>query len=240
MGMREPERPHPARRRRHLRLAGPRDPRGRHRLHPRGPAPPRDAPRGAALGERHPRPPDRGLNVGAGVLDQRQGAPRPRPSGSSRSTTSGPLDQRAAARCPAATSRSSSSAARCATTRGARGGAPDPRRRRRRAGRDLGPHQARPPGGLAVLLISADLEELVGLSDTIRVILRGCCPVSSTRDVVTREELGAAMTGANGRRRAGTDDDRGRPDEHPHRRPPHPDGDGGAAAGDRRGLRGDA
>ena len=27
--------------------------------------------------------------------------------------------------------------------------------------------------GLAVLLISADLEELIGLSDTIRVILRG-------------------------------------------------------------------
>ena len=34
--------------------------------------------------------------------------------------------------------------------------------------------------GLAVLLISADLEELIGLSDTIRVILRGGCRASST------------------------------------------------------------
>ena len=30
-----------------------------------------------------------------------------------------------------------------------------------------------PLGGLAVLLISADLDELIGLSDTIQVILRG-------------------------------------------------------------------
>ena len=36
--------------------------------------------------------------------------------------------------------------------------------------RDLGPHQARPAAsGLAVLLISADLDELIGLSDTIQV-----------------------------------------------------------------------
>ena len=48
---------------------------------------------------------------------------------------------------------------------------PDPRRRRRRAGRDLGPHPRRPArDGLAVLLISADLDELIGLSDTLRVI----------------------------------------------------------------------
>ncbi len=52
--------------------------------------------------------------------------------------------------------------------------APDPRRRRRRPGRDLGPHPQRPRAtGLAVLLISADLDELIGLSDTLRVILRG-------------------------------------------------------------------
>ena len=45
--------------------------------------------------------------------------------------------------------------------------APDPRRRRRRPGRDLGPHPRRPArDGLAVLLISADLDELIGLSDT--------------------------------------------------------------------------
>jgi simple sugar transport system ATP-binding protein len=51
---------------------------------------------------------------------------------------------------------------------------------------------------MAVLLISADLEELVGLSDTIRVILRGGLSAPFDPDVVTREELGAAMTGADG------------------------------------------
>lgn len=50
--------------------------------------------------------------------------------------------------------------------------------------------------GLGVLLISADLEELVGLSDTIRVILRGRLVGEFDPDTVTREELGAAMTGA--------------------------------------------
>ena len=50
--------------------------------------------------------------------------------------------------------------------------------------------------GLAVLLISADLEELIGLSDTIRVILRGRLTGPFDPDTVTSEELGAAMTGA--------------------------------------------
>ena len=50
---------------------------------------------------------------------------------------------------------------------------PDPRRRRRRPGGDLGPHRAARREGLAVLLISADLDELIGLSDRIQVILRG-------------------------------------------------------------------
>ncbi len=52
--------------------------------------------------------------------------------------------------------------------------------------------------GMGVLLISADLEELVGLSDTIRVILRGRLSGEFDPNVVTREELGAAMTGATG------------------------------------------
>ncbi len=52
--------------------------------------------------------------------------------------------------------------------------------------------------GMGVLLISADLEELVGLSDTIRVILRGALSAAYDPDTVTREELGAAMTGASG------------------------------------------
>ncbi|MGC3995943.1 MAG: ABC transporter ATP-binding protein [Propionicimonas sp.] len=51
--------------------------------------------------------------------------------------------------------------------------------------------------GMAVLLVSADLEELVGLSDTLKVILRGRLVADFDPDVVTREELGAAMTGAN-------------------------------------------
>jgi simple sugar transport system ATP-binding protein len=49
--------------------------------------------------------------------------------------------------------------------------------------------------GLGVLLISADLEELVGLSDRIRVILRGSLSGDFDPDTVTKEELGAAMTG---------------------------------------------
>ena len=52
--------------------------------------------------------------------------------------------------------------------------------------------------GLAVLLISADLEELVGLSDTVRVILRGVLSEDFDPDTVTTQELGAAMTGADG------------------------------------------
>ncbi len=50
--------------------------------------------------------------------------------------------------------------------------------------------------GLAVLLISADLEELIGLSDTIRVILRGRLTGEFDPDHVTSEQLGSAMTGA--------------------------------------------
>ncbi|KGN31033.1 sugar ABC transporter ATPase [Knoellia sinensis KCTC 19936] len=52
--------------------------------------------------------------------------------------------------------------------------------------------------GLAVLLISADLEELIGLSDTIHVILRGRLTGTFDPDTVTAEDLGAAMTGATG------------------------------------------
>jgi simple sugar transport system ATP-binding protein len=51
--------------------------------------------------------------------------------------------------------------------------------------------------GLAVLLISADLDELIGLSDTIAVILRGRLVARADPATVTPEELGAAMTGAD-------------------------------------------
>jgi general nucleoside transport system ATP-binding protein len=50
--------------------------------------------------------------------------------------------------------------------------------------------------GLAVLLISADLDELIGLSDSIKVILRGRFVADVDPAHVTPEELGGAMTGA--------------------------------------------
>jgi simple sugar transport system ATP-binding protein len=50
--------------------------------------------------------------------------------------------------------------------------------------------------GLGVLLISADLDELIGLSDRIEVILRGKLVGTFDPDDVTPEQLGSAMTGA--------------------------------------------
>ena len=49
--------------------------------------------------------------------------------------------------------------------------------------------------GLAVLLISADLDELIGLSDTIEVILRGRMVGTFDPAAVTPQDLGTAMTG---------------------------------------------
>lgn len=49
--------------------------------------------------------------------------------------------------------------------------------------------------GLAVLLISADLDELIGLSDAIKVLLRGKFVAEADPTTVTPQELGAAMTG---------------------------------------------
>ena len=50
--------------------------------------------------------------------------------------------------------------------------------------------------GLAVLLISADLDELIGLSDTLMVILRGKLVATLDPQDVTPAELGSYMTGA--------------------------------------------
>ncbi|KHL14545.1 simple sugar transport system ATP-binding protein [Mumia flava] len=50
--------------------------------------------------------------------------------------------------------------------------------------------------GLAVLLISADLDELIGLSDRIQVMLRGRLVAEFDPRDVTPQDLGAAMTGA--------------------------------------------
>jgi len=50
--------------------------------------------------------------------------------------------------------------------------------------------------GLAVLLISADLDELIGLSDSIAVLLRGKFVTTVDPQTVTPAVLGSAMTGA--------------------------------------------
>jgi simple sugar transport system ATP-binding protein len=51
---------------------------------------------------------------------------------------------------------------------------------------------------LAVLLISADLDELIGMSDRLAVILRGRLVSYCDPGTVTPEDLGSAMTGAGG------------------------------------------
>jgi simple sugar transport system ATP-binding protein len=50
--------------------------------------------------------------------------------------------------------------------------------------------------GLATLLVSADLEELIGLSDRLLVMLRGVIVAELDPRSVTPGELGSYMTGA--------------------------------------------
>ncbi|MGY1805548.1 ABC transporter ATP-binding protein [Blastococcus sp. SYSU D00922] len=50
--------------------------------------------------------------------------------------------------------------------------------------------------GMGILLISADLDELIGLSDTLQVMLRGRLVATVDPAQVTPEELGGYMTGA--------------------------------------------
>jgi simple sugar transport system ATP-binding protein len=50
--------------------------------------------------------------------------------------------------------------------------------------------------GLAVILISADLEELIGLSDRLVVMLRGDLVAELDPANVTPRDLGSFMTGA--------------------------------------------
>ena len=52
--------------------------------------------------------------------------------------------------------------------------------------------------GLGVLLVSADLDELIGLSDTLLVILRGRIVASLDPATITPADLGSYMTGARG------------------------------------------
>jgi simple sugar transport system ATP-binding protein len=49
---------------------------------------------------------------------------------------------------------------------------------------------------MGILLISADLDELIGLSDTLHVMLRGRLVATLDPRRVTPEELGGHMTGA--------------------------------------------
>ncbi|MGY1703247.1 ABC transporter ATP-binding protein [Geodermatophilus sp. SYSU D00697] len=51
-------------------------------------------------------------------------------------------------------------------------------------------------GGMGILLVSADLDELIGLSDTLHVMLRGRLVATLDPSRVTPEELGGHMTGA--------------------------------------------
>ena len=50
--------------------------------------------------------------------------------------------------------------------------------------------------GLGTLLVSADLEELIGLSDRLVVLYRGEVVATLLPDEVTPERLGSYMTGA--------------------------------------------
>jgi general nucleoside transport system ATP-binding protein len=50
--------------------------------------------------------------------------------------------------------------------------------------------------GLGIVLVSADLDELIGLSDTLHVMLRGALVATLDPSSVTPEELGGYMTGA--------------------------------------------
>lgn len=50
--------------------------------------------------------------------------------------------------------------------------------------------------GMAILLVSADLEELIGMSDVLKVMLRGRITATLDPATTTPEKLGSAMTGA--------------------------------------------
>jgi len=51
--------------------------------------------------------------------------------------------------------------------------------------------------GMATVLVSADLEEIIGMSDTIVVMLRGKIVARLDPDTVTPRDLGSYMTGAH-------------------------------------------
>ncbi len=63
--------------------------------------------------------------------------------------------------------------------------------------------------GLGVLLVSADLDELIGLSDTLLVILRGRIVATLDPATITPSELGSYMTVHGGRRHEPDEDPAG-------------------------------
>ncbi len=69
--------------------------------------------------------------------------------------------------------------------------------------------------GLAVLLISADLDELIGLSDSLRVMYRGRLVADADPATITPEELGTAMTGAASGHLEHVADEPGSPEDAP-------------------------
>ncbi|GAB3464853.1 ABC transporter ATP-binding protein [Actinophytocola sediminis] len=92
--------------------------------------------------------------------------------------------------------------------------------------------------GLAVLLVSADLDELIGLSDSIKVMLRGRFVADADPATVTPEDLGSAMTGAGEVDAAGqlvvdhtgAPEERERPDSSGAEAVERPDGTGAGIA----------
>jgi simple sugar transport system ATP-binding protein len=76
--------------------------------------------------------------------------------------------------------------------------------------------------GLGVLLISADLDELIGLSDTLRVVLRGRFVAEADPSTVTPEDLGSAMTGAGDGKPADTAGPKTPPADAPRADTPRP------------------
>ena len=85
--------------------------------------------------------------------------------------------------------------------------APDARHRRRRPGRRVGEHPRGPRGrAWRCCFVSADLEELIGLSDTLLVIFRGSIVATLDPATVTPVDLGSYMTGRQGGERRLTPD----------------------------------
>jgi simple sugar transport system ATP-binding protein len=170
--------------------------RGGHRLRPGGPPPARAAARGAAVGEPRPRPPDAGA--------QRQGAvDRPGRARADTERIVRDYDVRTPGIDVLASALSGGNQQKLIVGREMSGTprlliAAHPTR-----GVDVGAQAAiwdhirtARREGLAVLLISADLDELIGLSDTITVMFRGRLVSDVDPSNVTPEDLGAAMTGA--------------------------------------------